>query len=64
MSKREGINYPKFKDQFAAMDFDADPMPVLSLFPLPAERRLEEWEVLLTDTVGRRQVICWSELEG
>ena len=32
---REGINYPKFKDQFAAMDFEAEPMPVLSLFPMP-----------------------------
>ena len=31
---REGINYPKFKDQFAAMDFETEPMPVLSLFPM------------------------------
>ncbi len=40
---REGINYPKFKDQFAAMDFEAETMPVLSLFPMPdihAPRRL------------------------
>ena len=45
------------------MDFDADPMPVLSLFPLPPVRRLEQWEVLLTDLEGQRPVIGWAELE-
>ena len=34
--KRQGIKYPKFKDQFALMDFEAEPMPALSLFPVPS----------------------------
>lgn len=63
MGKREGINYPKFKDQFAAMDFDAEPMPVLSLFPMPARRALAEWKLLLTDVAGGCRTVGWPELE-
>ena len=59
---REGINYPKFKDQFAAMDFEAEPMPVLSLFPMPSVTPLDDWEVLLTGTGGQRQLVCGREL--
>ncbi len=61
---REGIKYPKFKDQFAVMDFDASPMPILSLFPMPSERSLAEWEIMLTDVAGQRCVISGPELEA
>ncbi len=60
--KREGINYPKFKDQFAVIDFEAEPMPVLSLFPMPPERPLAQWQVLLTDVLGKRCVVSGKEL--
>ncbi len=63
MATRLGINYPKFKDQFAVMDFEAEPMPVLSLFPMPAACPLAEWEVLLTDVMGLRRTICGLELQ-
>ncbi len=63
MARREGINYPKFKDQFAVMDFEADPMPVLSLFPMPPERPIEKWQTTLTDVMGQRKLIGWPELE-
>ena len=59
---REGINYPKFKDQFAAMDFEAEPMPVLSLFPMPSVTPLDDWEVLLTGAGGQRRLVCGREL--
>lgn len=62
--KRQGINYPKFKDQFAVIDFEADPMPVLSLFPMPPEQELAQWQVLLTDVAGRKQGICGPELQA
>ena len=52
--KREGINYPKFKDQFALMDFEAEPMPALSLYPVPKACELKEWEVTLTGLAGER----------
>ena len=64
MAKRAGINYPKFKDQFAVMDFDADPMPVLSLFPTPAPRPISEWSVLLTGVNGERKVLGWPQLQA
>ncbi len=37
--KWEGIKYPKFKDQFALMDFEAEPMPALSLYSSPADTK-------------------------
>ena len=61
--KREGINYPKFKDQFALMDFEAEPMPALSLFPLPEARELCEWEIALTGVAGERRSIGARELQ-
>ena len=62
--KRPGVNYPKFKDQFAAMDFEAEPLPVLSLYPMPAERALCEWRLSLADASGRSLTFGWGDLEG
>ena len=62
--KREGINYPKFKDQFALMDFEAEPLPALSLFLVPAATRLEEWEITLTGLAGERRCLVGPELEA
>jgi len=64
MSKRVGINYPKFKDQFTVMDFEADPMPVLSLFPAPVPQPIDEWSVLVTGVNGERIELGWSQLQG
>ena len=62
MAKREGINYPKFKDQFAVMDFEAEPMPVLSLFPVPGATPIDEWQVTLTGVMGERVTLGWADL--
>lgn len=62
MARREGINYPKFKDQFAVMDFDAEPMPVLSLFPMPDPTPCADWQVTLTGVMGERVTLRWSDL--
>lgn len=62
MTKRTGINYPKFKEQFATLDFEADPLPVICLFPMPEARPLKDWQVLLTDVKGQRQILDWSLL--
>jgi hypothetical protein len=61
--KREGINYPKFKDQFTLMDFEAEPMPALSLFPIPEARGLGEWEITLTGVAGERRSIGGRETQ-
>ena len=55
--KREGINYPKFKDQFALMDFEAEPMPALSLYPVPKPCHLRDWEITLTGLGGERRSV-------
>lgn len=34
-TKREGIRPPKFADKFADIDFDAEPMPAISMFAPP-----------------------------
>ena len=60
--KREGINYPKFKDQFALMDFEAEPLPALSLYPVPEPKGLAEWELTLTGLAGERRTVGRQEL--
>lgn len=60
--KRQGINYPRFKDQFAMMDFEAEPMPALSLFPLPKACPLREWRLMLTGVMGERHLVSGDEL--
>ncbi|MDA0264486.1 MAG: molybdopterin-dependent oxidoreductase [Chloroflexi bacterium] len=60
--KREGINYPKFKDQFALMDFEAEPLPALSLYPVPEACDLSDWTLTLTGLVGERRTIGREDL--
>jgi DMSO/TMAO reductase YedYZ molybdopterin-dependent catalytic subunit len=35
VAARDGIRPPKFADKFALLDFAAEPMPAISLFPVP-----------------------------
>ena len=63
MVVRPNVNYPKFKDQFAAMDFEAEPLPVLSLYPMPETKALEDWDLRLTDITGKTSVATWEHLE-
>ena len=63
MVNRPNVNYPKFKDQFAAMDFEAEPLPVLSLYPMPERKALEDWDLRLTDISGKTAVATWEVLQ-
>ena len=63
MVNRPNVNYPKFKDQFAAMDFEAEPLPVLSLYPMPERKALEDWDLRLTDITGKTAVATWEVLQ-
>ncbi|HIE66062.1 MAG: molybdopterin-dependent oxidoreductase [Nitrospira sp.] len=59
---REGITPPKFVDKFFWADFDAAPMPVLSLYPPPSPLKLE---VLRLDVCGledQPRLISWAIL--
>ena len=64
MSKREGVIYPKFRDQFAVVDFEAEPMPVLSLYPAPPAIELDEWQIRTCGIVSDRRNVAWKELEA
>lgn len=63
MALRPYVNYPKFKDQFAAMDFEAEPLPVLSLFPMPERQAQTDWEMKLSDLTGKTSVVRWHDIE-
>jgi len=61
--KREGINYPKFAEQFAKIDFEANPMPVLCLYPIPEPILLSELKIEICGIDSRKKSIPWAELE-
>lgn len=57
---RDGIKPPKFADAFAELDFDAEPMPVISLFPVPESEELERLELQLCGLDCRPRSIAWA----
>lgn len=60
--KREGVNYPKFAEKFAAMDFEADPLPVLSLYPIPPSMSLETFSLEVCGLEQHPRRIEWAAL--
>jgi len=50
--KREGLTLPKFTEHFFRADFEAEPMPVLSLYPFPKPIALAE---VVIDICGLEQ---------
>ncbi len=63
MSERAGIVYPKFRDQFAVADFEAIPMPVLSLYPIPPAQELSQLKIQTCSVDGKLRAIAWAELQ-
>jgi DMSO/TMAO reductase YedYZ molybdopterin-dependent catalytic subunit len=45
MPKREGIRPPKFADKFYKLDFDSNPIPIISLFEIPQPKTIEALEL-------------------
>lgn len=64
MPQREGVIYPKFRDQFAVADFEADPMPVLSLYPTPAPLELSELQIQTCGIGGERRTVRGQQLQA
>ena len=62
MTIREGVKYPKFADQFATIDFEADPLPILCLFPIPERISLEESSIGLCGLDAQPQTVPWTVL--
>lgn len=58
--RREGIKPPKFAERFFRIDFAADPMPVLCLFPVPEPAALSSLEISISGLDCRPRSIPWS----
>jgi len=61
---RSGISLPKFANRFFRADFEAELMPVLSLYPIPAPMDLESTQI---DICGQHQhphPVSWSALSS
>lgn len=58
---RDGIRPPKFADKFAHLDFEADPMPVISLYPIPESADLGSLVLTLCGLDCQPRASRWSE---
>ena len=63
-SRRAGIRPPKFADKFALLDFDAEPMPVISMFEPPLPYALDDVSVLVRGEDLRPRSLGWPELSA
>ncbi len=62
--KREGIRLPKFADRFAVLDWDAEPMPVLALYPVPASLPLAGLRIDVCGLEQQPRTIVWEALQS
>jgi nitrogen regulatory protein PII 2 len=60
---REGIIAPKFADKFFRIDFEASPMPVLSLYPIPSPQELDAVRLDVCGLEQHPRLISWPMLE-
>jgi DMSO/TMAO reductase YedYZ molybdopterin-dependent catalytic subunit len=58
---REDIRPPKFADKFYKLDFESNPMPIISLFPYPEAASLSTLEIELCGLDLKPQTISWAE---
>ena len=58
--KREGIRPPKYADKFFRLDFESEPMPVLSLYPVPPSLALEEVRLELAGLEQQPRLMPWA----
>jgi len=61
--KREGIVHPKFGEKFSRLDFEAEPLPVLMLYPAPPPIPLEAVCFEVAGLEEHPRVISWSALK-
>lgn len=61
MTKREGIRPPKFADKFYRLDFESNPMPVISLFQIPEPQPLASLEMEVCGLDLKPRTVDWAE---
>lgn len=57
---REGIRPPKFADKFALLDFEGEPMPVISMFEPPAKQRPDQALLFVRGEDLRPRITGWD----
>lgn len=62
--KREGIRLPKFADRFAVLDWEAEPMPVLALYPSPPLLPLAGLTIQVCGLEQHPRAITWEALQS
>ena len=61
--KREDILHPKFAEKFFRLDFEAEPMPVLTLYPPPPPIPLEAVRLEVSGLEEHPRTISWAALK-
>lgn len=62
---RQGINYPKFIDQFSVLDFNKErKVPAISLFEMPERMPKEQATLTAIDLGSKSRTITWKELKA
>lgn len=61
MPKRGEIRPPKFADKFYRLDFESNPMPVISLFEMPEPQPLKALEIEVLGMDLKPLTVRWSE---
>ena len=60
--KRAGIKPPKFAEKFFRLDFEAEPLPVLCLYPVPPAVSLDELRLEVAGLEQHPRAISWAAL--
>ena len=60
---RDGIRPPKFVDRFARLDYEARPMPVIALYPIPEAIELQDLTLTISGLDCKPRQVAWSELD-
>lgn len=61
-SRRPGIRPPKFADKFAVLDFEADPVPIISMFPPPHPSAIEDVSIFIRGDDLKQRALGWHDL--
>ena len=61
---RKGIIPPQYADRFFRTDFDTQPMPVISLYPMPTQMDLNQVRIDVCGLEGSLRPISWAALSA
>ena len=62
--QRKDIKPPKFAKDFFKIDFEADPLPILCLYPIPEWFELESVRIAVVGLDRTSRSVSWSDLSA